>query len=816
MFFDKFTQEAKNVIEEAKKASKELKHGYLGTEHILLGILAVECEAKNMLINAGTNNNDVYDLIKSYIGVGDVDYNILDIPFTPRTKRILDESVLEANSLGVQSSSPEHILTTLLKDKEGVAYIILCNLNINFIKLKKSLKDYLADDFIINEIKTKVEVRKRKERKDIPVLLKYGIDLTALAYEGKIDPVIGRDLETQRVLEILCRRTKNNPCLIGEPGVGKTAIAEGLAQKIVDGDIPEMLRDKIIISLDLTAMVAGAKYRGEFEDRLKNAIKELRKNTDVILFIDEIHTIVGAGGAEGAIDASNILKPALARGEIQCIGATTIDEYRKHIEKDTALERRFQPVTVGEPSKEETLLILKGLRENYENHHGVKITDEALNSAVELSVKYINDRFLPDKAIDLIDEGAAKIKIEGFKAPESLKEIEDEVYDVATKKDEAIANQDFEKAANYRDEEKKLRLKLANMNEEWKFTRTKIKDIVDENVVASIVARWTKIPVEKLTQKEADKLLTLESSLAKRVIGQEEPIAAIAKSVRRSRVGLKDPKRPAGSFIFLGPTGVGKTELSKALASNLFGDETHIIRIDMSEYMEKHSVSKLIGAPPGYIGHDDGGQLTEKVRRNPYSVILLDEIEKAHPDVFNVLLQILEDGRLTDSKGRVVSFRNTIIIMTSNLGAHTLNKQNVVGFSITEHKETNEYEQMKTKIMTELKNHFKPEFLNRIDDIMVFHSLAQEHLLKIVDLMLADTKKKLINHEIHLTFSDESKKFLVKKGTELKYGARPLKRVITKHLEDKLSEEILSGNIKSGDSLDVLIEEDKIIFQKRL
>lgn len=816
MFFDKFTQEAKVVIEEAKKASKELKHGYLGTEHILLGTLATECEAKNMITSLGVNNNDVYNLIKSYIGIGDVEYNILDMPFTPRSKKVLDESVLEANSLGAQAASPEHILTTLLKDKEGVAYIILCNLNINFIKLKKSLKDYLTDDFMINEIKTKAEVRKRKEKKDIPTLLKYGVDLTALAYENKVDPVIGREVETQRVLEILCRRTKNNPCLIGEPGVGKTAIAEGLAQKIVDGNIPEMLKDKMIISLDLTAMVAGAKYRGEFEDRLKNAIKELRKNTDVILFIDEIHTIVGAGGAEGAIDASNILKPALARGEIQCIGATTIEEYRKHIEKDTALERRFQPVTVGEPSKEETLLILKGLRENYENHHGVKITDEALEAAVELSVKYISDRFLPDKAIDLIDEGAAKIKIEGLKAPESLKEIEQEVYTVSDKKDEAIVNQDFEKAAGYRDEEKKLRLKLANMNEEWKFTKTKIEDIVDENVVASIVARWTKIPVEKLTQKESDKLLNLENSLSKRVIGQEEPIAAIAKAVRRSRVGLKDPKRPGGSFIFLGPTGVGKTELSKALANNLFGDETHIIRIDMSEYMEKHSVSKLIGAPPGYVGHNDGGQLTEKVRRNPYSVILLDEIEKAHPDVFNILLQILEDGRLTDSKGRVVNFRNTIIIMTSNLGAHTLNKQNTVGFSIIEHKETNEYEQMKSKIMSELKNHFKPEFLNRIDDIIVFHSLAEEHLLKIVELMLSDTKKKLINYEIHLTFTDESKKFLVTKGTELKYGARPLKRVITKHLEDKLSEEILSGNVKSGDSVDVLIQDDKIFFQKRI
>lgn len=818
MFFDRFTEEARCVIEEAKNVSKELKHGYVGTEHILLGILNTECKAGQLLFNIGITTEDVYNLIKNYIGVGDIDYNMLDSPLTPRTKRILEESILEAKKVGYQYSSAEHILLTLIKDKEGVAYTILNNLDANLIKLKKDLKDYMGSEYTIVDTKTKIDERKKREKdkKEIPVLLKHGVDLTGMAMDNKLDPVIGREDETQRVLEILCRRTKNNPCLIGEPGVGKTAIAEGLAQRIIDGSIPEILKNKTIISLDLTSMVAGAKYRGEFEDRLKNVIKEVKKNPDVILFIDEIHTIVGAGGAEGAIDASNILKPALARGEIQCIGATTIDEYRRHIEKDTALERRFQPVVVGEPSKEDSLLILKGLKENYENHHEVHITEEALEAAVELSVKYINDRYLPDKAIDLIDEGSSRVKIESLKTPAYLKEVEEELASLTNKKDRAILNQEFEKAASFRDEEKNLRIKLGSLTEEWKLKKNSVKEIVDVNDIASIVARWTKIPVEKLTQKEADKLLNLEDSLSKKVIGQKEAIEAISKAVRRSRVGLKDEKRPAGSFIFLGPTGVGKTELSKALASNLFGDESHMIRVDMSEYMEKQDVSKLIGSPPGYVGYEDGGQLTEKVRRNPYSVILLDELEKAHPDVFNILLQMLEDGRLTDSKGRVVSFANTIIIMTSNLGAHTINKQSRVGFSMEDDKNDDEYQEMKNKIMGELKKSFKPEFLNRIDDIIVFRSLLEKDLLDIVDLMLKETKKKLRNREIHLHFSDESKKFLVSKGTDLKYGARPLKRVITKYLEDKLSEEILLKNIKSGDSIDIIVEDDKLNFKKRI
>ncbi|MGL4991656.1 MAG: ATP-dependent Clp protease ATP-binding subunit [Sarcina sp.] len=814
MFFDKFTEDAKKIIEDAKNVSKEFKHGYVGTEHILLAFYRSETKAKNFLVEVGVLDDDITELIKNYIGIGDSDYNILDTPFTPRSKKVLDESVLEARRMEAHYATPEHILTTLLKDKEGVAYIILYNLNTNFIKLKKLLRDHIANNTSLTDIKKREENRKKREKKDIPILLKYGVDLTDEAYNKNLDPVIGREEETQRLLEILCRRTKNNPCLIGEPGVGKTAIIEGLSQKIIDGNIPANLRDKSIISLDLTAMVAGAKYRGEFEDRLKNVIKEIKRNPDVILFIDEIHTIVGAGGAEGAIDASNILKPALARGEIQCIGATTIDEYRKHIEKDTALERRFQPVNVGEPSKSETILILKGLRENYEKHHNVKILDEAIYASVDLSVKYINDRFLPDKAIDLIDEGAARVKIEDFSFPPSIKTIEEEIKSVTDKKDRAILAQNFEKAASLRDEEKSLREKLEILIEEWRIKKRDTIEIVDANSVANIVSRWTKIPVEKLTQKEADKLLDLEKTLGKRVIGQEEPIQAVSKAVRRARVGLKDANKPS-SFIFLGPTGVGKTELCKALANSLFGDESYMIRIDMSEYMEKHSVSKLIGSPPGYVGYEDGGQLTEKVRRNPYSVILLDEIEKAHPDVFNILLQILEDGRLTDAKGRLINFTNTIIIMTSNLGAHTINKQNKVGFSITEHKDGSDYEQMKEKILAELKSAFKPEFLNRIDDIMVFHSLDKKHLLKIVDIMLNKTKKKLRNHEIHLSFSDESKEYFVNKGTELKYGARPLKRVITKYLEDKISEEILLNNIKGGDSLDVFIEDSNIIFRKK-
>lgn len=815
MIFDKFTDRSKRVLESAKIASNEFNHGYVGTEHVLLGILDDKGEAKKILKTMNVTTEAVKTLIKEYIGTGDIDmsYPLLEIPITPRTKRILEDSISEARTANVTYVLPEHILLSLIKDKDSVAFIILSNLEVNFGKMRKDLKDYLGYDNDIVIDKEKSENKKRnREKKDINVLLKHGVDLTALAEEGKLDPVIGREEETQRVLEILCRRNKNNPCLIGEPGVGKTAIVEGLAQRIILGDIPDVLKDKTVISLDLTSMVAGAKYRGEFEDRLKNAINELKRNKDVILFIDEIHTIVGAGGAEGAIDASNILKPALARGEIQCIGATTIDEYRKHIEKDTALERRFQPVTVGEPTKEDTLNILKGLRSNYENHHGVIITDEALKAAVELSVKYINDRFLPDKAIDLIDEGSARLKIEGFKMPENLLEVEKTIEKTTIEKKDAISMQDFEKAAGLRDKEKSLKEELNKMKNNWVLEKNNKQQILNENDVATIVARWTKIPVEKLTEGESEKLLNLENVLEERVIGQKEAIVSLSKAIRRSRVGLKDPNKPMGSFVLLGPTGVGKTEICKALASTLFGSESHMIRIDMSEYMEKHDVSKLIGAPPGYIGYDEGGQLTEKVRRNPYSVILLDEVEKAHKDVFNILLQILEDGRLTDGKGKVVDFKNTIIIMTSNIGADSLKKQSKVGFSYIEDKNTEKYEAMKAHMLSEFKAGFKPEFINRIDEIIVFHQLTEENLMKIVDILLKDTMDRLKNSDISIKFTEESKKFLVKKGNELQYGARPLKRVITKYIEDKLSEDILGGKINNGDKLKAISDEKTINF----
>ena len=633
-----------------------------------------------------------------------------------------------------------------------------------------------------------------------------------MAKEGKLDPVVGRENENRRILEILCRRIKNNPCLIGEPGVGKTAVIEGLAQRIINGNVPEILKDKVIISLDLTSMLAGAKYRGEFEDRLKKVMDEIRNSKDIIIFIDEIHTIVGAGGAEGAIDASNILKPALARGEIKCIGATTIDEYRKHIEKDSALERRFQPVRVEEPSKEETLDILKGLRERYEAHHMVRIEDEALEAAVELSDRYITDRFMPDKAIDLIDEASAKVRIENLTSPPDIMNLQLQLENNSKEKEEAIRNQNFEKAAELRDKERQLKNKLNSLKID--LTNNECNNyIVNSEQIAKVVSSWAKIPLEKLTEQESEKLLQLEDILHKRVIGQKEAVMAVSKAVRRARVGLKDPNRPIGTFIFCGPTGVGKTELSNALAEAMFGDKKNLIRIDMSEYMEKHSVARLIGAPPGYIGHDEGGQLTEAVRRNPYSVILLDEIEKAHPDVFNILLQIMEDGRLTDSNGKIINFKNTIVIMTSNVGAHDIKKQNTLGFSASNSLVDSEYEKMKKNIMEEIKQQFKPEFINRIDDIIVFHKLEDSDILKIVNLMLNNTIDKLKDRKITINLNEESKRFLVNKGVDTNYGARPLRRIITKELEDKLSEEMLKGYIKGGDNLEVYCNGEELYFK---
>ncbi|WP_040209948.1 ATP-dependent Clp protease ATP-binding subunit [Clostridium polynesiense] len=811
MMFERFTERAQKVVMYAQEEAQYFKHGYIGTEHILLGILRVDGISKELLNSMNINEDSVRKLVEEYVGFGDIEMFKNEIALTPRTKRLLDLSLLEARNLGHNYISTEHMLLALIREQEGVAYTILANLSVNIEKLRSELiKSMSGQSSSGNPGST--PSAKRKDN-NTPTLNQFGRDLTDMAKEGKLDPVIGRDDETQRVLEILSRRIKNNPCLIGDPGVGKTAIAEGLAQKIVEGNMPEILKDKRVVTLDLSSMIAGAKYRGEFEERLKKVMEEIKQAGNVILFIDEIHTIIGAGGAEGAIDASNILKPALARGEIQCIGATTIDEYRKHIEKDSALERRFQPVNVGEPTKEEALEILKGLRDKYEAHHRVKITDEALQAAVNFSDRYITDRYLPDKAIDLIDEAGAKVRIQNLTTPPDLKKLEGEIEKTTKEKEDAISVQDFEKAASLRDKEKELKEKLEGLKKNWTAQNNFETEVVGEEQIAAVVAKWTNVPVEKLTESESERLLKLEEILHKRVVGQEEAVKSVAQAVRRARVGLKDPNRPIGSFIFLGPTGVGKTELSKALAEAMFGDENNIIRVDMSEYMEKHTVSRLIGSPPGYVGYDEGGQLTDKVRTKPYSVVLFDEIEKAHPDVFNVLLQILEDGRLTDGKGKTVSFKNTIIIMTSNVGAHTIRKQRTLGFAPVNSEINNEYDKMKDNVLEELRKTFRPEFLNRIDDIIVFHQLEEKDLQHIVKLMLNSVAERLKEQDIFISFDEKSELYLAKQGFDVTYGARPLRRMITKTVEDKLSEEMLKGNIKHGDKVQVTEEEGKLKFQ---
>lgn len=809
MAYGKFTERAQQVIMGAQKESQIFKHGYIGTEHILLGIISEDGYAKQILAKQGIEMFQVRNMIEELLGLGEAIMQKGELLLTPRTKRLFDESFLGAKKLNHNYVSPEHLLLALVNEEEGVAYTILTRLKVDLKLVKSELLAFLSgnDD---NQIKCEDTKGEGKDT-NTPMLDKYSRDLTKMAKEGKLDPVIGRREENERLLEVLCRRIKNNPCLIGEPGVGKTAVVEGLAERIADGNIPEMLKDKRVVALDISSMVAGAKYRGEFEDRLKKVMEEIRQNQNVIIFIDEIHTIIGAGGAEGAIDASNILKPALARGEIQCIGATTIDEYRKYIEKDSALERRFQPIVVEEPSKEETLVMLKGLRDKYESYHRVKILDEALEAAVELADRYITDRFMPDKAIDLIDEAAAKVRIKSLITPPDLKELQKELDNISKEKEESISTQDYEKAAILRDHQRKLRNKLENTKIEWSKQSLARALEVNRDTIAQVVAVWTKVPVDRLTEKESDKLLKLEETLHRRVIGQNDAIEAVSKAVRRARVGLRDPNRPIGSFIFLGPTGVGKTELCKALAETMFSDENSIIRVDMSEYMEKHSVSKLIGSPPGYVGYEEGGQLTELVRRKPYSVVLLDEIEKAHPDVFNILLQIMDDGRLTDSRGKVVNFKNTIIIMTSNVGAHAIKKQKTMGFAL-ETKGDSDYENMKENILEELKRNFKPEFLNRIDDTIVFHKLSRKDMLEIVDLMLRSVVSRLKENNINIEFNNSCKEFLLEKGIDLNLGARPLRRIITKELEDKLSEEILTGNIEIGDSLMVSVNESGLTF----
>jgi ATP-dependent Clp protease ATP-binding subunit ClpC len=808
MIYGKFTKKAEAALILAKDCAEAFGHSYIGTEHILWG-LAKEGTgiAASVLSANGVNDERIKQKIFELIGNGDGSASAL--AYTPRTKRVLELSYAEARRMGQNYIGTEHLLIAILREGESVAVKILIDLGGDIRKLYENILSMLSEDTPMAVSQTKPQATDV----DTPTLDQFGRDLTAMVREGKIDPVIGRDKEIERVIQILSRRTKNNPCLIGEPGVGKTAISEGLAHKIVEGNVPETLKDKRVVTLDLSSMVAGAKYRGEFEDRLKKSIEEIRNAGNVVLFIDELHTIVGAGAAEGAIDAANILKPLLARGEIQIIGATTLDEYRKHIEKDAALERRFQPITVTEPTQEEAIQILLGIRDKYEAHHNVKITDKAIDAAVKMSSRYINDRYLPDKAIDLIDEASSKVRLRSFTAPPDLQDLERRIEDLHKMKEDAIVSQEFEKAASIRDEENKLKEELAAKKEAWQMENSKNTQVVTEEEIAEIIGSWTGIPVSRLAQEETERLKNMESILHKRVIGQEDSVSAVARAIRRGRVGLKDPKRPVGSFIFSGPTGVGKTELSKALAEALFGDESLMIRIDMSEYMEKHSVSRLVGSPPGYVGYDEGGQLTEKVRRKPYSVVLFDEIEKAHPDVFNMLLQILDDGRLTDSTGRTVDFRNTVIIMTSNVGARDIVEPKRLGFSSMDENASQDYEDMKKNVMTELKKTFRPEFINRVDEIIVFHPLSREDIKKICSLMLNETAKRMEQNNIKITFTEEVKEFLADKGYDKTYGARPLKRTIQEHIEDKLAEAILDDKVKEGDSISISYEDGKIIIK---
>jgi len=809
--YQRFTEKAERAIAFSQQSAVDLGHNYVGTEHILLGLVKEGTGVAARVLQAqGITEEKILKEIDELIGKGET-AGETPVGFTPRTKRVLELAFKEARRMGQGYIGTEHLLLGIMKEGESVAVRIMMDLGVDPQKL---LAEFVK---VLNEEApgSTGAPKNNSSNSNTPTLNQFGRDLTDMARDGKIDPVIGRDKEIERIIQILSRRTKNNPCLIGEPGVGKTAIAEGLAQKIVEGNIPEILNDKRVVALDISSMVAGAKYRGEFEDRLKKAMEEIRKAGNVILFIDELHTIVGAGAAEGAIDASNILKPSLARGEIQVIGATTLNEYRKHIEKDAALERRFQPITVGEPSKEEAVEILKGVRDKYEAHHRVKITDDALEAAVKLSDRYITDRFLPDKAIDLVDEAASRVRLKTFTAPPDIKNMEERVEKLSKEKEDSIRHQEFEKAAKIRDDEQKLKTELDKIRDEWRQRNQTTTDTVTADEIGDIVASWTGIPVKKLAEEESERLLKMEGTLHNRVIGQDEAVKAIAKAIRRGRVGLKDPKRPVGSFIFLGPTGVGKTELCKALSEAMFGDEKSLIRVDMSEFMEKHSISKLVGSPPGYVGYDEGGQLTEKVRRKPYCVLLFDEIEKAHPDIFNILLQILEDGRLTDSQGRLVDFRNTIIIMTSNVGARTITEPKRLGFSVARDESAKNYEEMKGNVMGELKKTFRPEFLNRIDDIIVFHPLTEDNIKEIVRLMLEVLIKRLKQNEIEMEINEETMAHLAKKGYDPMFGARPLRRAIQSILEDRLAEEMLEGKIKAGDSIKIEMDGENVVINKK-
>lgn len=812
---DRFTAKAREAISLAVDAAENLGHNYVGTEHLLIGLLQEGSGvAAKVLEECGVMEDKVMELVSQLITPNQTVSLAEQNTYTPSAKRVIENSYREAVRFKAPLIGTEHLLIAIIRENDCVASRLLNTMGISIQKLYMDLLAAMGEDAPAGR-REELQTRSSRGKASTPVLDNYSRDLTALAKEGKLDPVIGREAEIQRVIQILSRRTKNNPCLIGEPGVGKTAVVEGLAQMIAAEDVPETIAGKRVVTLDLSGMVAGSKYRGEFEERIKRVLAEVMEDKGILLFIDEIHTIIGAGGAEGALDASNILKPSLARGEIQLIGATTVEEYRKHIEKDAALERRFQPVTVEEPSEEESYEILKGLRERYEQHHKVTITDQALKAAVKLSARYINDRFLPDKAIDLIDEASSKLRLTNFVEPEEIKALEKDIETLERQKEKAIVSEAYEKAGDIKKKQEKKREKIAKIRDKWQKEKDTRKLVVGENEVADVVSGWTKIPVQKLEEEESKRLQMLESILHERVVGQEEAVSSVSKAIRRGRVGLKDPKRPIGSFLFLGPTGVGKTELCKSLAEAMFGTENALIRVDMSEYMEKHSVSKMIGSPPGYVGYDEGGQLSEKVRRNPYSVILFDEIEKAHPDVFNILLQVLDDGHITDAQGRKINFKNTILIMTSNAGAENIISPKRLGFmSVDDEKES--YKFMKGRVMEEVKRLFKPEFINRIDEMIVFHPLNKENMKEIASIMLKAINKRTVEQMgITLHVSEEGKEFLIDKGYDEKYGARPLRRAIQNQLEDQLAEKILDGDVKEGDEVDVVKSGEALGFVTR-
>ena len=813
--FERFTQKAQQVIYFAEQEARNMNHHAVGTEHILLGILDEgQGIAAKALTALGVDLEKTKDTILQMVAIGAEPVG-RDMLMTPRAKRVFTLAQDEAVRWGVNYIGTEHILLGLLREDESIASRVLAELNIDPDKIRKQVVALLGGANAVEN--TMGYGKKAIEQKNHPTIDEYGRNINDLVRQGKVDPIIGREKEIERVIQVLCRRTKNNPALLGDPGVGKTAIVEGLAQRIVEGKVPELLREKEIIALDMGALVAGAKYRGDFEERLKKVMEEVKQDRQIILFIDEMHTLIGAGSAEGSLDAANILKPELARGNLQAIGATTLDEYRKHIEKDAALERRFQPITVEEPTEEAAINILKGIRDKYEAHHNLQIADEALTAAVKLSARYISDRFLPDKAIDLIDEAASRVRLQTYTAPEDVQKLEMVIEELQKEKEAAVIAQEYEKAAEYRDQEQKKRHELQMVIDTWKNQASTQTKIVGEEDVANVVANWTGVPVTKLKETDSQRLLHLEDILHERVIGQDEAVKAVAKAVRRARSGLKSPKRPIGSFLFLGPTGVGKTELARTLAEALFDNEDAIIRIDMSEYMEKHAVSRLVGAPPGYVGHDEGGQLTEAVRRKPYSLILLDEVEKAHPDAFNMLLQVLDDGRLTDSQGRTVDFKNTVIIMTSNVGASTIKTTGKVGFSLASgNEQQEEYEKMKNKVMAALKETFRPEFLNRIDETVVFHALSKENIMSIVDLLLKELAERLKEQNINLKVDEAAKEKLVSDGYDAAYGARPLRRAIQKLIEDPLAEDLLAGRFQPGGTVKVTTDkEGKITLRKR-